>query len=153
MVENCNTVYGKFSKAQAKAEMEHAEEVKAAQEELDELKIEVKEKKAVVDKDFRNKIATIRAEAQKKTDEMRSELLEKQAKAEQAHADMVSATEAAIDYAKAEVNKAARESYITDLLLYAEDCENLAAAFALEAETALLEASYEVAEYNEKYGE
>ena len=139
--------------AQAKAEMEHAENVKEAQEELEELKAEVKEKKAVVDHDFRNKIVTIRAQAQKKADEMRSIVLEEQAKAEQAHADRVAAAEAAVDEVRSEADKAARESYITDLLLYAEDCEDLAAAFALEAETALLEATYEVADYNEKYGE
>ena len=111
------------------------------------------EEKAVVNDEFKAKIVAIRAAAQKKADEMRAKVLDEQAKAEKAHADRVAAAEEMVEDARVAADKAEREAYITDLLLYAEDCEDLAAAFALEAETALLEAAYEVADYNEKYGE
>lgn len=50
-------------------------------------------------------------------------------------------------------DKASMENYILDLLDYAECCQQVAFAAAIEADLALLEASEVAAEYNEKYGE
>jgi len=50
-------------------------------------------------------------------------------------------------------DKEAMEEYILDLLDYAECCQQIAFAAAVEADLALLEAANAAAEYNEKYGE
>ncbi len=51
------------------------------------------------------------------------------------------------------VNKEMQERRIVELLDYAESCQELTLAMALETEAAVLEAAAEIAEYNEKYGE
>ena len=50
-------------------------------------------------------------------------------------------------------DKAAMECYILDLLDYAEACQQIAFAAAIEADLTLLEAAEVAAEYIEKYGE
>ena len=50
-------------------------------------------------------------------------------------------------------DKEAMEEYILDLLDYAECCQQIAFAAAMEADLALLEAAQAAAEYDEKYGE
>lgn len=45
------------------------------------------------------------------------------------------------------------ECYILDLLNYAESCQQVAFAAAIEADMTLLEAAEVAAEYVEKYGE
>ena len=55
--------------------------------------------------------------------------------------------------AKAEKDKAAMESYIVDLLEYADACQNVAFAAAIEADLTILEAAEVRADYIEKYGE
>ena len=50
-------------------------------------------------------------------------------------------------------DKAAMESYIIDLLDYAECCQQVAYAAAMEADMALLEATQIAAEYKERFGE
>ena len=52
-----------------------------------------------------------------------------------------------------ERDKAAMESYILDLLDYAQYCQQIAFAAAIEADLTLLEAAEIAAEYVEKYGE
>lgn len=52
-----------------------------------------------------------------------------------------------------ENDKIAIENYILDLIDYAEACEQVAFAAAIEADLALLEAAVVAAEYVEKYGE
>ena len=54
---------------------------------------------------------------------------------------------------RAEKDKAAMESYILDLLDYAECCQQVAFAAAIEADMTLLEAAEAAADYVEKYGE
>lgn len=54
---------------------------------------------------------------------------------------------------RAEKDKAAMEMYIVDLLDYAECCQQVAFAAAIEADMTLLEAAEIAADYIEKYGE
>ncbi len=54
---------------------------------------------------------------------------------------------------RADRDQAATECYILDLLDYAECCEQIAFAAAIEADLTLLEAAEVAAEYIEKYGE
>ena len=54
---------------------------------------------------------------------------------------------------EAEKDKAAMESYIIDLLEYAECCQQVAYAAAIEADMTLLAAADVAAEYNKLYGE
>lgn len=54
---------------------------------------------------------------------------------------------------RAEKDKAAMEQYIIDLLDYAECCQQVAFAAAIEADMTLLEAAEAAADYIEKYGE
>lgn len=54
---------------------------------------------------------------------------------------------------RAEKDKAAMEMYIIDLLDYAECCQQVAFAAAIEADMTLLEAAEIAADYIEKYGE
>ena len=54
---------------------------------------------------------------------------------------------------RTEKDKAALERYIMDLLDYAESCQQVAFAAAVEADMTLLEAAAAAAEYVEKYGE
>lgn len=50
-------------------------------------------------------------------------------------------------------DKAAMENYILDLIAYAENCQEIAFAAAIEADLTLLEAAEVAADYVEKYGE
>ena len=52
-----------------------------------------------------------------------------------------------------EKDKVAQEMYILDLLEYAESCEQVAFAAAIEADLALLEAAEAAQDYIDKYGE
>ena len=54
---------------------------------------------------------------------------------------------------KEAIDKAAQEELILDLLDYAEGCYEMACAWALEAEAAMMEAAGEINDYTEKYGE
>lgn len=54
---------------------------------------------------------------------------------------------------RAEKDKAAMEMYIIDLLDYAECCQQVAFAAAIEADMTLLQAAEIAADYIEKYGE
>ncbi len=54
---------------------------------------------------------------------------------------------------RAERDKASMELYIMDLLDYAESCQQVAFAAAIEADLTLLQAAEVAAEYVEKYGE
>ena len=54
---------------------------------------------------------------------------------------------------KAEREKAEMEDYILDLLDYAQYCQQIAFAAAVEADLTLLDAAAAAAEYVEKYGE
>lgn len=54
---------------------------------------------------------------------------------------------------RVEKDKASMENYILDLLDYAECCQQVAFAAAIEADMALLEAAEVAADYVEKYGE
>ena len=60
---------------------------------------------------------------------------------------------AKIDGVRTARDKAAQEMYILDLIDYAESCEQVAFAAAIEADLALLEAYELAADYVEKYGE
>ena len=69
------------------------------------------------------------------------------------HAQMsVENAKAKVDAHKKAVDKAAMEAYIIDVLDYAECCEELAFAWALEAEYAVNDALEVIDEYNAKYG-
>ena len=50
-------------------------------------------------------------------------------------------------------DKASQEKRIVELLDYAESCQELTLAMALETEAAVLTAAEEINDYNEKYGE
>ncbi len=50
------------------------------------------------------------------------------------------------------VDKAAQEEWVIDLLDYAESCYEMAYAWALEGEYTLMEAAYEINDYNERFG-
>ena len=63
------------------------------------------------------------------------------------------ALKAKIAEKRAARDKEAMEVYILDLLDYAESCEQLAFAWAIEADITLLEAAAAAAEYIDKYGE
>ena len=54
---------------------------------------------------------------------------------------------------KEAIDKATQEALILDLLDYAEGCYEMACAWALEAEAAMMEAAGEINDYTEKYGE
>lgn len=60
---------------------------------------------------------------------------------------------AKINAKKTEIDKAAQEEMILDLLDYADDCQMIALSYAMEAELAILEACDEIEDYEEKYGE
>lgn len=70
------------------------------------------------------------------------------------HAQMsVDNAKAKVAAHKEAVDKAAMESYILDCLDYAEACQELAFAWALEAEYAVNDALEVIDEYNARYGE
>ncbi|MBQ3392428.1 MAG: hypothetical protein IJG52_03340 [Lachnospiraceae bacterium] len=58
-----------------------------------------------------------------------------------------------IEAKKTSFDKAAQEALITDLLDYADDCQKIAYAYAMEAELAIMDACDEIKDYKEKYGE
>ena len=69
------------------------------------------------------------------------------------HAQMsVDNAKAKIEAHKEAVDKASMEAYILDCLDYAEACQELAFAWALEAEYAVNDALEVIDEYNAKYG-
>ena len=53
---------------------------------------------------------------------------------------------------KTELDKAAQEELIADLLDYADDCQMIAYAYAMEAELAITDACEEIRDYEAKYG-
>ena len=57
-----------------------------------------------------------------------------------------------IEAKKTELDKAAQEELIMDLLDYADDCQMIAYAYAMEAELAILDACDEIEDYDSKYG-
>ena len=63
------------------------------------------------------------------------------------------AKQAKITAKKEAISKELQEQRIVELLDYAESCQELTLAMALETEAAVLEAAAEIADYNEKYGE
>lgn len=65
----------------------------------------------------------------------------------------VNAAKAKITEKKEAHDKAEQEQRIINLLDYADRCQELALALALESEASILEAASEAADYMEKYGE
>ena len=57
-----------------------------------------------------------------------------------------------IEARKTELDKAAQEELILDLLDYADDCQMIAYAYAMEAELAIIDACDEIQDYEAKYG-
>lgn len=57
-----------------------------------------------------------------------------------------------IEAKKTELDKAAQEELIADLLDYADDCQMIAYAYAMEAELAITDACEEIRDYEAKYG-
>ena len=57
-----------------------------------------------------------------------------------------------IEAKKTELDKAAQEELIADLLDYADDCQMIAYAYAMEAELAITDACEEIKDYEAKYG-
>ena len=57
-----------------------------------------------------------------------------------------------IESKKTELDKAAQEELIADLLDYADDCQMIAYAYAMEAELAIMDACEEIQDYEAKYG-
>ena len=57
-----------------------------------------------------------------------------------------------IEAKKTELDKAAQEELIADLLDYADDCQMIAYAYAMEAELAITDACEEIQDYEAKYG-
>ena len=53
---------------------------------------------------------------------------------------------------KTDLDKAAQEELIADLLDYADDCQMIAYAYAMEAELAITDACEEIRDYEAKYG-
>ena len=53
---------------------------------------------------------------------------------------------------KTDLDKAAQEELIMDLLDYADDCQMIAYAYAMEAELAITDACEEIRDYEAKYG-
>ena len=64
----------------------------------------------------------------------------------------VKAAKEKIAVRKEELDKAAQEDWILDLLDYANSCYEMAYAWALEAEYTMMEAAYEIDYYNERFG-
>ena len=58
-----------------------------------------------------------------------------------------------IESKKTELDKAAQEELIMDLLDYADDCQMVAYAYAMEAELAILDACDQIDAYEAKFGE
>lgn len=54
---------------------------------------------------------------------------------------------------KTEIEKADQEDFIVDLLVYAEDCAEIAAYFSEEADYAMAAAEEQIRIYKEKFGE
>ncbi|MCR4675881.1 MAG: hypothetical protein K5634_01465 [Sphaerochaetaceae bacterium] len=65
----------------------------------------------------------------------------------------VNAAKAKLQEKKTEKDMAKAEDHISDLLDYADRCQEMAVAMALESELTFLEAAAEMADYLEKYGE
>lgn len=59
---------------------------------------------------------------------------------------------AKIEAKKTAIDKAAQEELIMDLLDYADDCQLIAYAYAMEAELAILDACDQIEDYESKYG-
>ncbi len=57
-----------------------------------------------------------------------------------------------IEAKKTDLDKAAQEELIMDLLDYADDCQMVAYSYAMEAELAIMDACDEIADYEAKYG-
>ena len=57
-----------------------------------------------------------------------------------------------IEAKKTAIDKAAQEELIMDLLDYADDCQQIAYSYVMEAELAILDACDEIEEYEAKYG-
>ena len=53
---------------------------------------------------------------------------------------------------KTDLDKAAQEELIMDLLDYADDCQYIAYSYAMEAELAIMDACEEIQDYEAKYG-
>lgn len=64
----------------------------------------------------------------------------------------VKAAKEKIAVRKEELDKAAQEDWILDLLDYANSCYEMAYAWALEAEYTMMEAAYEIDYYNDRWG-
>ena len=58
-----------------------------------------------------------------------------------------------IEAKKTELDKAAQEELIMDLLDYADDCQMIAYAYAMEAELAIIDACDQIEDYEAKYGD
>lgn len=65
----------------------------------------------------------------------------------------INAAKASITDKVETMDKEHRKARIEDLVVYAENCESMAAALIAESKLALLEAAAEALEYAEKYGE
>ena len=57
-----------------------------------------------------------------------------------------------IEAHKTAIDKAAQEELIMELLDYADCCQSIAYAYAMEAELAILDACDEIEDYESKYG-
>jgi molecular chaperone GrpE (heat shock protein) len=57
-----------------------------------------------------------------------------------------------IEAKKTAIDKDAQEELIMDLLDYADDCQQIAYSYVMEAELAILDACDEIEEYEAKYG-
>ena len=64
----------------------------------------------------------------------------------------VKAAKEKIAVRREELDKAAQEDWILDLLDYANSCYEMAYAWALEAEYTMMEAAYEIDYYNDRWG-
>lgn len=60
---------------------------------------------------------------------------------------------AKIEGVRTEIERADREALIVDILLYAEDCAEIAAYYSEEADFAMAAAEEQIRLYNEKFGE
>lgn len=98
--------------------------------------------------------------SQKKIDEIKGQINETSEAAKNAGQMKKDEIQANINAAKAKItekkeahDKAEQEQRIINLLDYADRCQELALALALESEASILEAASDAADYMEKYGE
>lgn len=143
--EKMAAISEKAKAARAMKKEEIAAAIDEINHDLDELDDAIEDEIATVEGDVAAAKENVRMAKERKDSRIYAFKLKAQMKAE--------ALKEKIAQRRVERDKFAQEAYILDLLDYAESCQQVAFAAAIEADLALLEAAEVAADYIEKYGE